>query len=122
MSALKTIRLPLREVDGTLMSHTLQGEWLVGMGNSSGRPALGDQAPFGERKRWGLGYWYIIRSASGKLVVYQDPFEDGNPSVAIYESFEAMEPHVPPNIYEHALVEAGLKQLPILREVPLEGV
>jgi hypothetical protein len=120
------ISLPLRQEDGSVVCHTFKGEWLVGFGKideNSGRPWMGISARLKERERWGDGDWYVIRSASGKLVVYQEPDEsDGAPSVAIYGSFEMMEPHVPPNIYEEALLKAGLKEPPQLREVPLEGV
>jgi len=76
-----------------------------------------------DRKRWGPGYWCVIRSASGKLVVYQDRLAEGDaPKVAIDDSFEAMQPHVPSNIYETALLKAGLKEAPRFSEAPLEGI
>ena len=121
------ISLPLRQEDGSTVCHTLQGEWLAGIdgnGDDSGRPFLGSIVAYEERKRWGQGYWYVIRSASGKLVVYRQPIseKDSAPSVAIYESFEAMQPHVPPSIYDEATESAGLKEPPRFLEVPLEGV
>ena len=122
MSKYVTIRLPLQE-DGATVHRTLKGEWLVGIGDESERPWISQSAEWDDRKQWGYGYWYVIRSASGKLVVYQQPLEDeGAPSVAIYDSFEAMQPHVPSTIYEEALQKAGLKEPPQFPEAPLEGV
>ena len=43
-------------------------------------------------------------------------------TVAIYDSFEAMEPHVPPSIYQSALERAGLATPPQFPEIPVEGV
>ena len=121
------ISLPLPGPDGSIVHHTLQGEWLVGFGGISDNrdlPLLSITAGMRAEKRWGEQYWFVIRSASGKLVVYQASLSEGKgvPSVAIYDSFEAMQPHVPPNVYEFALKRAGLVPREQFTEVPLEGV
>jgi hypothetical protein len=121
VSKSEKIRLPLRQEDGAIVLHTLNGQWLVGFGYQKGTPAIGPQASEDEQKQWGRGKWFVIRSASGKLVVYKTD-RDERPVVHIYESFEAMQPTVPPSIYDEAMVKAGLRQPPQFPEVPLEGV
>jgi len=116
-----TIRLPLRDPDGSTVHHTLKGEWLVGMGMSNGTPGLGKRPSRDEEEQWGNPLWYVIATASKKLVVYKWPL-DAPPSVAIYDSFEEMHANIPPSVYDEAAVNAGLKQQPQFREVPLEGV
>jgi hypothetical protein len=121
MSRYETIRLPLRDPDGATVHHTLKGEWLVGMGMRNGTPGLGKRPSGDEEQQWGSPLWYVVLTASGKLVVYKLPIQ-APPSVAIYSSFEEMQANIPPSIYDEAAVNAGLKQPPQFREVPLEGV
>src|ERR1700722_2218349 len=125
MSEYETIRLPMRQEDGTTVHRTLQGEWLVGVGDlrydASGRcPWVGPECSYEERKQWGWGHWFVIRSASGKLVVYQPPRRHDAATIAIYDSFEAMQPHVPPSIYDDAMKKAGLTEPERFTELPLE--
>ena len=124
MSKYEKISLPLREEDGSRVCRTFTGEWLAGiggMGDKEGLPWMGFSARWdGE---WGDVYWYVIRSKSGKLVVYQEPAaEDGAPSIAVYDSFDAMRPHVPARVHDEAARRAGLIKAPHFPEVPLEGV
>jgi hypothetical protein len=123
MSEHKNIRLLVQEDGGTVW-RTLKGELLVGALTDDCRPLLSYQADYEQRERWGFDMWYVIRSTSGKLVVYRQPMlnEDGPPTVTVYDSFEAMQPHVPPNIYNTAMEKAGLKPPPQFPELPLEGV
>jgi hypothetical protein len=121
MSKYEKICLPLTEKDGVTVHHTLKGEWLVGFGNQKGTPAIGTKVGEDERGQWGRANWFVIRSESGKLVVYKSTL-DHPPAVNVYKSFDAMEPHVPPSIYDAAMEKAGLKQPPQIPEVPLEGV
>jgi hypothetical protein len=113
MSRYQTIRLPMEQEDGTLV-----------IGDESNLPQLAVTVPYPDREQWGWGYWFVIRSESGKLVVYETPLKDGKGGVSltIYDSFEEMQPHVPPNVYEHALLKAGLVKPVQYREVSLEGV
>ena len=123
MSDYEKIRLPVEE-NGETVNRTLEGKWLVGMGDRSGRPALSSRADYRCREQWDNSSWFVIRSASGKLVVYRQPLLDREPpaSVTIFDSFEAMQAHVPPNIYDTAMEKAGLKPPQQFTELPLEGV
>jgi hypothetical protein len=123
---IRKIGLPFPAPDGGTIPHTLQGEWLVGSGfkmpgsDLPTAPFNGHRASFDVRSHWGHGFWYVIRRDSGKLVVYQDASVDGrDPQVNIYDSFEAMKPNVPPNIYEEAALKGASSEHPA---VPLEGV
>jgi hypothetical protein len=118
------ISLPLLDSDGLMVLKTLEGEWLVGLANESGRPLVSLQGGYRHHEKWGYDNWYVIRSASGKIVVYRQPTQETNgpPSVTIFDSCEAIEPHVPPSVYDEAMVRAGLKERPQFPEVPLEGI
>jgi hypothetical protein len=123
VSKYETIRLPMRQEDGSMVHRTLEGEWLVGCETpgDSGLPLL--SYPGDNRDVWGWGYWFVIRSAAGKLVVYKTALRENKDAIlAVFDSFEEMQPHVPPNIYEEALLRAGLKKPPQFPEIPLEGV
>jgi hypothetical protein len=123
MSRYHTIRLPFRQEDGSIVDRTLQGEWVFGMGDRSERPIMSQRAAISEREQWGSRQWFVIRSASGKLVVYGDDYEEEPATVAIYDSFPAMQPHVPPSIYQGVLERiAGLPKPVQFPEIPLDGV
>lgn len=40
-----------------------------GIGDESNLPQLSLTVPYLDREQWGWGYWFVIRSESGKLVV-----------------------------------------------------
>jgi len=118
LSHMKKIRLP-QEQDGHLIWRTLEGEWLAGIDSGRGEPALGSLV-YGHDAGMN-GQWFVIRAASGKLVVYHRVSNTTSPgAIAIYDSFEAMEPHVPAQVFEEAAIRAGLRKPKDYPEAPLD--
>jgi hypothetical protein len=100
----RKIRLPVLR-DGQTVWRTFQGEPLNGLLDSRGVPAMISS----------IGA-YVFRSESGKWVVYQSQTQ----AIEIYESFEAIRPHISEEVYLHVGRRLGKIPLDQYPEEPLE--
>jgi hypothetical protein len=65
-------------------------------------------------------YWHVFR-AGPKIVTYAHGSDRDEPGeVQVFDSLEAIEPHVPPEIFHEAAVKAGLREESGYPEIPLE--
>ena len=68
------------------------------------------------------GSWFVIRTASGKVVVYhrKDIDSDQPGVISIYDSLEAIEHHVPDEVFAEVAKRTSLRPLDTYPEKPLE--
>lgn len=104
----RPIRFLINE-NGRTVWKTFTGRLLVG-NVGLGIPAMHDDR---------LDFWQVGQAANGKLVVCRGE-ADGPGELAIYETWEAMQPKVPEHIFEIAQEKAGLVKKPEFPEEPLD--
>jgi hypothetical protein len=109
-------RMLVKEESGQLAWRTVRGRCLVGSSDSQ------QQVDWG---RWaGDAEWAVIQAAHDKLVVYRfdklssrDDPRTG--AIQVCDSWRELEAAVPADIFEEALLKAGVKKPDQYREIPL---
>jgi hypothetical protein len=85
--------------NGRTVWKTFQGKWLAGGMTDMGMP---------EGHQGKLYTWRVAQAVSGKLVVCRSKVV-GPGELTIYETWEAMQPHVPERVFETAQESAGVR-------------
>jgi hypothetical protein len=101
------------EEDGKVW-RTFEGAWLAGVG--LGKAISAPYADFKGRHGW----WLVLQTRNGKFVVHFEDVKSKRASIEVYDSFESMEPHLPPKVTDEAAEELGIRTEPEYPEKPLD--
>lgn len=117
----RTKRRLLVKEDGQIVSRVVRGRVLVGWPDHTGHIVSGMTAR--NIKEWSRDY-VVIQAAKGKFVVYRfNERVENEPktgTIEIYDSWRALEAVLPPEIFEEALRESGLKKPSEYKEIAIK--
>jgi hypothetical protein len=102
----------LVDENGGKVWRTFEGEWLVGTAASG---------MWGEHKSR-CGWWSVVRSKRGKFVLHFDELtgKERRSGITVFDSFDAMEPLLPPKVADKVAIAAGIRPEVTYPEVPLD--